>query len=151
MRDSSLHPVLQAAATAFGSVYIHPYQDGNGRLHRCLINHVLVERAFTSAGVVFPVSSVMLDRIDAYQATLRGHPSPLLDFIAWRPTSGRNVEATNDAADLYRYFDCTEAVEFLYACVARTVEHDPPNEIGFLRVQDARVPASWRSSNCPTA
>ena len=37
---------VDAAATAFGFVYAHPYQDGNGRLHRCLIHHVLAEREF---------------------------------------------------------------------------------------------------------
>ncbi|MDH3465586.1 MAG: Fic family protein [Gammaproteobacteria bacterium] len=38
MRDDALDPILQAAATAFGFIYIHPFQDGNGRLHRCLIS-----------------------------------------------------------------------------------------------------------------
>jgi Fic family protein len=64
MRDDGLDPVLQAAATAFGCVYVHPFEDGNGRLHRCLIHHVLAERRFTPTGMVFPVSSVMLDRMD---------------------------------------------------------------------------------------
>jgi hypothetical protein len=128
--------VLQAAATAFGFVYVHPYQDGNGRLHRCLVHHVLAERKFTPAGMVFPVSSVMLDRIDDYRETLQGHSGPLMGFIDWRPTPDRNVEVTNDTADLYRYPDCTAEAEFLYACVARTVEHDLPNEIEFLRRQD---------------
>jgi fido (protein-threonine AMPylation protein) len=31
MREGTLDSVLQAAATAFGFVYIHPLQDGNGR------------------------------------------------------------------------------------------------------------------------
>jgi hypothetical protein len=136
MRKGDLDPVLQAAATAFGFVYIHPYQDGNGRLHRCLIHHVLAERKFTPAGMVFPVSSVMLDRIDDYRETLQGHSGPLMEFIHWRPTPDRNVEVTNDTADLYRYFDCTAEAEFLYSCVGRTVEHDLPNEIDFLRRQD---------------
>jgi Fic family protein len=43
MREGRLDSVLQAAATAFGFVYIHPLQDGNGRLHRCLIHNVLAE------------------------------------------------------------------------------------------------------------
>jgi hypothetical protein len=86
--------------------------------------------------MVFPVSSVMLDRIDDYRNTLQGHSSPLMPFIGWRGTPDRNVEVTNDTADLYRYFDCTEEAEFLYACVARTVEHDLPQEIDFLRRQD---------------
>ncbi len=56
----------------------------------------------------------------------------MLDFIEWRPTSDRNVEVLNDTADLYRYFDCTGAAEFLYACVRRTIEQDLPREIDYL-------------------
>jgi Fic/DOC family len=136
MRDSGLDPVLQAAATAFGFVYVHPFQDGNGRLHRCLIHHVLAERKFTPPGIVFPVSSVMLDRIDNYRSTLQAHSGPLMPFIEWRPTADRNVEVLNDTADFYRYFDCTGAAEFLFACVRRTVEDDLPREIDHLRRYD---------------
>jgi hypothetical protein len=136
MRDSGLDPVLQAAATAFGFVYVHPFQDGNGRLHRCLIHHVLAERKFTPPGMVFPVSSVMLDRIDDYRSTLQAHSGPLMPLIEWRTTADRNVEVLNDTADLYRYFDCTGAAEFLFACVKRTVEDDLPREIDYLRRHD---------------
>ena len=128
--------VIQAAATAFGFVYVHPFQDGNGRLHRCLVHHVLAERKFTPPGMVFPVSSVMYDRIDEYRKTLQDHSRPLMNFIEWRPTPQQNVEVLNDTADLYRYFDATEAAEFLYACVLRTVEEDLPREIDYLRRHD---------------
>ena len=136
MRDDGLDPVLQAAATAFGFIYVHPFQDGNGRVHRCLIHHVLAERKYTPPGMVFPVSSVMLDRIDQYRTTLQNHSAPLLDYIEWRPTPERNVEVLNDTVDLYRYFDCTQAAEFLYACVQRTVEQDLPREIDYLHRHD---------------
>jgi len=139
MSEMGLDTVLQAAATAFGFVYIHPFQDGNGRLHRCLIHHVLAERKFTPPGMVFPVSPVMLDRIDIYRDTLRAHSGPLMDYIDWRPTPERNVEVQNDTADLYRYFDCTEAAEFLYGCVAQAVDRDLPREIDFLRRNDEAV------------
>lgn len=139
MRDDGLDPVLQAAATAFGFVYAHPFEDGNGRLHRCLIHHVLAERKFTPPGMVFPVSSIMLDRIDDYRSTLQAHSAPLMPFIDWRPTPDRNVDVLNDTADLYRYFDCTHAAEFLYACVRRTVEHDLPREIDYLRRHDEAI------------
>jgi len=139
MRDDGLDPVLQAAATAFGFVYIHPFQDGNGRVHRCLIHGVLAERKFTPPGMVFPVSSVMLDRIDDYRTILQDHSGPLMRFIEWRPTPAHNVEVLNETADLYRYFDCTGAAEFLYACVARTVEHDLPHEIDYLRRHDEAI------------
>jgi len=136
MRGNALDPVLQAAATAFGFVYIHPFEDGNGRVHRCLIHHVLAERNFAPPGMVFPVSSVMLDRIDDYQTVLQDHSGPLMEYIDWQKTPERNVHVVNETGDLYRYFDCTEEAEFLYECVARTVEHDLPEEIKYLRRHD---------------
>jgi len=139
MNDDGLDPVLQATATAFGFVYIHPLQDGNGRLHRYLFHHVLAERKFTPPGMVFPVSSVIFDRIDQYRETLQGHSGPLMEFIEWRATADHNVEVLNDTADIYRYFDCTDAAEFLFACVQRTVEHDLPREIEYLRRNDESV------------
>ena len=139
MRQSDVDAVLQAAAIAFGFVYIHPLADGNGRLHRCLIHHVLAERKFTPPGMVFPVSSVMLDRIDDYRDTLQSHSAPLMPCIDWKVSADQNVEVTNDTADLYRYFDCTAEAEFLFACVQRTVEHDLPREIDYLRRHDAAL------------
>jgi hypothetical protein len=139
MREDDVDPVLKAAATAFAFVYIHPLQDGNGRMHRCLIHQALAERKFTPPGMVFPVSSVMLDRVDDYRAVLQQHSGPLMPFIEWRATPERNVEILNDTADLYRYFDCTEEAEFLYECVSRTVEHDLPREIDYLRRHDEAI------------
>lgn len=136
LRPSEVDAVLQAAIIAFGFVYIHPLADGNGRLHRCLIHHVLAERKFTPPGMVFPVSSVMLDRIDDYRKTLQAHSGPLMEFIHWRALPDKNVDVTNDTADLYRFFDCTEEAEFLYSCVQRTVEHDLPREILYLKSND---------------
>lgn len=139
MREDGIDPVLKATATAFGFVYVHPFEDGNGRMHRCLIHHVLAERKFTPPCMVFPVSSVMLDRIEDYRSTLQGHSGPLMPFIEWRPTPSRNVEVLNDTADLYRYFDCTAEAEFLYSCVRRTVEEDLPREIEYLRRHDEAI------------
>ncbi|HDR16513.1 MAG TPA: cell filamentation protein Fic [Desulfobacteraceae bacterium] len=139
MRLDGIDPVLQAAATAFGFVYIHPFQDGNGRVHRCIIHHVLAERNFTPPGMVFPVSAVMLDRIDAYRKILQVHTGPIMPFIDWRPFPDGNVKVLNETADLYRYFDCTESAEFLYDCVQRTVDHDLPREIEYLRRHDEAI------------
>lgn len=142
-------PVLQAACIAFGFVYIHPLADGNGRLHRCLIHHVLAERKFTPKGMVFPVSSVMLDRIDDYRTTLQSHSGPLMSFINWRALPNGNVEVTNDTADLYRYFDCTDEAEFLYECVHRTIENDLPREIDYLKRHDAAMTTIMNAIEMP--
>jgi Fic family protein len=50
-----LDPIVSAACLAFGFVFIHPFEDGNGRTHRWLLHHVLARRGFTPAGVNFPV------------------------------------------------------------------------------------------------
>jgi Fic family protein len=42
-----IHPVVAAAMIAFGFVFIHPFEDGNGRIHRYLIHHLLAKKAFT--------------------------------------------------------------------------------------------------------
>ena len=37
--NSNLDAVLTATVIAFGFVFIHPFEDGNGRIHRYLIHH----------------------------------------------------------------------------------------------------------------
>ena len=65
--DSDYDPVLAATLIAFGFVFIHPFEDGNGRIHRYLIHHVLAETGFVPKGLVFPVSAVILERIEMYR------------------------------------------------------------------------------------
>jgi Fic family protein len=131
-----LDPVIAAAILAFGFVYIHPFVDGNGRLHRWLIHHVLARGGFNPPGVVFPVSAVILRKIDVYRKVLESYSRPLLSLINWRPTLEGNVEVLNETADYYRYFDATRHAEFLYGCVAETVEQDLPNEVKYLAAYD---------------
>lgn len=132
----NMDPVLAAAILAFGFVYIHPFEDGNGRLHRYLIHHVLAERGFNPAGITFPISAAIQDRIDDYRRTLESYSRRLLPCVRWRPTDEFNVEVLNDTADFYRYFDATPHSEFLYDCVEQTVERDLPREADFLRRYD---------------
>ena len=127
-----LDPVVAAAVAAFGFVYVHPFEDGNGRIHRWLIHHVLAAAGYTPPGVVFPVSAAILSRIEDYRRVLESRSSALLPFIDWRATEGGNVEVLNDTAAFYRYFDATAHAEFLYECIQRTVEEDLPREIRFL-------------------
>ncbi len=90
----------------------------------------------------------MVDRIDDYKKVLQSHSAPLMDYIEWHASPKKNVEVSNDTADLYRFYDCTEQAEFLYACVKRTVEEDLPREIDYLKRNDAALNGIMTSSKC---
>lgn len=132
----AIDPVAAAAALAFGFVYVHPFEDGNGRIHRYVIHHVLARRGFNPAGVVFPVSAAILERIDDYRRVLEEYSRRLLPLIEWEPTRDGNVRVLNDTADFYRFFDATPHAEFLYGCVEKTINEDLPRETDFLRRYD---------------
>ena len=132
-----LDPVVAASALAFGFVFVHPFEDGNGRLHRYLIHHVLAKRGFNPPGLVFPISAVILDRLDGYRAALEDYSRRLLLAVDWEPTDNGNIRVLNDTGDFYRFFDATLQTEFLYGCVQRTIEQDLPEEAAFLKRYDA--------------
>ena len=132
----NIDAVIASAVLAFGFVYIHPLEDGNGRLHRYLIHHVLAERGYNPPGIIFPVSVAILKRIDRYRETLETYSERLLPHIRWEATEKCNVRVLNDTGDFYRFFDATPHAEFLYACVRQTIESDLPYETDFLRRYD---------------
>ncbi len=132
LSESTLDPVLAATIIAFGFVFIHPFEDGNGRIHRYLIHHVLAKMRFSQQGMIFPVSASILSHIDDYRITLESYSRPLLDFIDWEETSDHNVRVLNATIDYYRFFDLTKQAEFLYGCVQDTIENIIPLEITYL-------------------
>jgi len=132
MQDESYDAVLASSSIAFGFVFIHPFEDGNGRLHRYIIHHILAKKEFTKQGIIFPVSASILDHIDDYRITLESYSHPLLDFISWKETENHNVEVLNDTIDFYRYFDATKQAEFLYDCVEDTLNRVIPQEVNYL-------------------
>ncbi len=135
-KKEGIDPVILATIIAFGFVFIHPFVDGNGRIQRYLIHHVLADLNFAPKGIVFPISAVILERIDEYRCVLESYSKPRLEFINWRPTKEGNVEILNETIDLYRYFDATRMVEFLYDCVSETIEKVLPEEIKYLEHYD---------------
>jgi hypothetical protein len=130
--ESELDPVIAAAVLAFGFVYIHPFEDGNGRIHRYLMHHVLARCGFNPPGMHFPVSAAILESIGEYRRVLESYSGRLLPVISWEPTAQGNARVLNDTGDFYRFFDATPHAEFLYACVRKTIEEDLPNETSFL-------------------
>jgi hypothetical protein len=121
---------------AFAFVYVHAFEDGNGRLHRWLIHHVLATAGFNPPGVVFPISAAILREIESYRTVLKSYSRSLLSLIEWQPTESGNIEVLSETGDYYRFFDATAHSEFLYRCVEQAVDRDLPDEVAYLERYD---------------
>lgn len=136
LTSSNVDAVLAATIIAFGFVFIHPFEDGNGRIHRYLIHHVLARKHFSQQGIIFPISASILDHIVDYRKVLESYSHPLLDYIDWEETNDYNIHVLNNTADFYKYFDATKQAEFLYDCVNDTIQYIIPAEVAYLTKYD---------------
>jgi len=140
--EGGVDPVVAAAVSSFAFVFIHPFEDGNGRIHRFLIHHVLAKRNYGPPGAILPVSAAILRDQRAYDEALAGFSEPLLDLIRWRwsttsaDSPGREMIVTNETAHLYRYFDATALAEYLYDRLAASIRRDLKEELDFVAVFD---------------
>lgn len=136
--DNLIDPAIAAACAAFGFVFVHPFMDGNGRLHRFLIHHILRQSGYTPAGVVLPISARMLKSLDRYSKLLKSYSAPrtaLLDYVL-DDDSGTILIRSSQPLWLYASFDATDICEFLLACVAQCVEEDLAQEVKYLEAFD---------------
>jgi fido (protein-threonine AMPylation protein) len=65
------------------AVFIHPFEDGNGRIHRFLIHHSLAKLKFAPQGLLFPVSAAMLRDPKAYDAALNAFSGKIMPKIEY--------------------------------------------------------------------
>ena len=129
--DSQFDPVVLAAVIAFGFVFIHPFMNGNGRIHRYLIHAVLTNAGFTPRGIILPISAVILANLDEYVAVLENFSRPLRTRTSYNPDTP-DIPAVGNDAVYFRYFDATIQAEFLYSSLQRTVDEDLEKEINYL-------------------
>mgnify|MGYP003402478732 FL=1 len=88
-QNSLVDPIASAAVMAFGFVFVHPFEDGNGRIYSFLIHHELARSEFAPPKRIFPVSAVMLrERID-HDRVLESYSKAVLPFIEFTLDSPR--------------------------------------------------------------
>src|SRR5262249_55665290 len=130
-RGNAVDPVIHSAAVAFGFVFIHPFIDGNGRLHRYLIHEELSVLGFTPKGIALPVSAFILTHLDQYIESLEQFSRPRLLRTEFEPQLP-NIAAKGNDPLYFRFFDATLQAQFLYTALQRTVMHDLREEIDYL-------------------
>ncbi len=137
---SEAPPTVAAAVLSFAFVYLHPFLDGNGRVHRWLIHWALARRGFGPRDVVLPVSAAILRDMGGYHALLERVSEPVRRAARYELRAG-GVAVLDDHADLYRHLDLTAHAESLHAWLVQTVDREMPEEVSFLARYDRAVEA----------
>ncbi len=132
MDSAGIHPVLHAALIAYGFVFMHPFEDGNGRVHRFLIHNILARSGYTPEGLMFPVSAAMLRNRPDYDASLEAFSRPLLPLVDYTLDEAGRMTVHNDTITWYRFIDMTPQVEALFAFIERTIDVELTEELNFL-------------------
>ena len=134
-------PGLRRRGDGVRFIFVHPFEDGNGRIHRFLIHHELARSGFAPENLVFPISAVMLRERADYDRVLESYSKSILPFITYLLDDQGVMTVENDTADLYRYWDATRFAEYLYDCIAETIRRDLREELSFLTVFDQALSA----------
>jgi len=133
-KSTGAEAIVRAAMFAFGFVFIHPFEDGNGRLHRYIIHDILVHDGVVPEGIIIPVSAHMLNNMKYYDQILENYSRPLMQRIKYSLSD--NGEATINNPDevegYFRYPDLTPQAIYLAETIHATLKEDMPEELMFL-------------------
>ena len=130
--ESSADAVICAAVLSFAFVFIHPFDDGNGRLHRYLMHHVLNAMGFCPENIIFPVSALLYKDAKFYDGMLENFSKRLLPLVKYRLAQDGSMNVDNDTVDYYRFIDFTIIVENFFSAVEQTLNHELLPELEYL-------------------
>lgn len=137
METGKASAVVHAAAIAYGFVFLHPFGDGNGRIHRFLIHNILARRGFTPQNVIVPVSAAMLKSPADYDASLEAFSAELMPLVEYVLDEEGRMTVHNDTAIWYRYIDITPQAEALFGFLGQAIETEFADELAILYNYDA--------------
>lgn len=136
MKEGAVPAIVHAAAISYGFVFIHPFEDGNGRIHRFLIHNILFLRDAVPKGLMFPVSASMLKNPALYDYSLESFSVPLMRLVEYDLDDLGRMTVPGETESLYQYIDMTAQAETLCDFVKLTVERELVEELDFLANYD---------------
>jgi hypothetical protein len=136
MIEGGVPAVIHTAVIAYGFVFMHPFEDGNGRIHRFLIHNILSLRRAVPKGLMFPISAAMLKNPDLYDRSLESFSKPLMQKIEYDLNDLGQLTVQGETISFYRYMDMTTQAEAMYDFVQLTVEQELTEELNFIESYD---------------
>jgi Fic family protein len=136
MKTGGVSPVIHAAVIAYGFVFMPPFEDGNGRIHRFLMHNILSLQKMVPRGLMFPVSAVMLKNPTDYDRLLKAFSRPLLQLIDYQLDEMGRMTVENESSCWYSYMDMTAQAEAVSEFITKTIEEELMQELTFLANYD---------------
>jgi len=149
MKEGAVPAIIHAAAISYGFVFMHPFLDGNGRIHRFLIHNILFLCAQIPKGLMFPVSATMLKNPALYDHSLEAFSNPLMQLVEYDLDDLGQMSVQGESGAFYRYIDMTAQAEALYDFVKLTIEQELVEELDFLASYDQTRKAIQESVDMP--
>jgi Fic family protein len=142
---------IRATVIAFGFVFIHPFDDGNGRIHRFLIHDVLAHDKKVPQGIIIPVSAHMLNHMSEYDNILEKYSKPLMQRIKFNASEMGQVDIANpdELEGYYRYPELTNHCIYLIRTIHDTIQEDMPKELMFVQRYDEAKKAVQQTVDMP--
>lgn len=149
MKEGAVAAVIHAAAISYGFVFLHPFGDGNGRIHRFLIHNILFLRDAIPKDLMFPVSAAILKKPALYDHSLEAFSKPLMEQVEYDLDDSGRMTVQGDTGRFYRYIDMTAQAEALYDFVKLTIEEELVEELDFLASYDTTKQAIQKIVDMP--
>ncbi|MVF24984.1 Fic family protein [Methylocaldum sp. BRCS4] len=102
-QQKQIDPLVKTVCAAFGFVYLHPFFDGNGRLHRFVIHQLLARSGLIPQDIVIPISAVIMKKIPDYLAVLTGFSKPTSALWKYVRTKADPYIKASPGINPYRY------------------------------------------------
>lgn len=128
--------VIDAACISFGFVFIHPFGDGNGRIHRLLLHNRLARRGYFPRDLVVPVSAVLVRRAEHYGQILEDFSRRVMSCTRYELDDEGRLTILESPDDAYRYPDLTPQCEATFEWLECALEEDLVEELEYLRIYD---------------
>lgn len=133
LMNAKCDSVIVATIISFSFVFLHPFDDGNGRTHRFLLHHVLARMKFTPSKIIFPISAVLLKNPGIYDQMLESFSKRLMPLLQYSIDDCGGVSVKNDSVDFYRFIDMTPIVEEFQKIVLTTIQTEWKSELNYLQ------------------
>jgi hypothetical protein len=135
---TELEPLVRATLVSFGFVYVHPFLDGNGRISRFLAHYTLRQSGALPNGYILPLSVAMKRNESDYLHALQSFSRPARELWSVQWIDGDDfIFEFKGHESIYRFWDATPCVEFMYKMAEETLRHDVQGEVEFLHCYDA--------------